>query len=299
MQQEPINNPGSAPYPIKAVIRWQNCGEFKSQMVNQDALHGEEKRHDGVHAPRAEPGDALDQAAFSRAGRKTISGPLRWQWLPGNAIPARAHILAGSGRRLYGRLYGQGLRLRSSRTGKKTPARSSGWTYDWFADLPGRRPRQLADDGTAETAAPPASWPAAVAEASAEVSARRCSEIPPPSTPPPGARGPRAPTSPLRATIGDQLQRPGRRGARWDPVSGHADPAALGEADIRAARSPAVARRCLDAWLPRCQADQHRPGRHPVALWDKDNAITSSGLTIAVMRYRRASSRAGGWRYSR
>jgi hypothetical protein len=27
-------------------------GIQESQMVSQDALHGEEKRHDGVHAPR-------------------------------------------------------------------------------------------------------------------------------------------------------------------------------------------------------------------------------------------------------
>jgi hypothetical protein len=76
----------------------------------------------------------------------------------------------------------------------------------------------------------------------------------------------------------------------WEVVSGvshHTDPAALGEADIRA-------RAISDGWridalgrlaCPKCQ--QSGPSfraSHPVALWDRDTAITRASLMAAAMR---------------
>ena len=102
--------------------------------------------------------------------------------------------------------------------------------------------------------------------------------------------------SPSRATIGDQLRRPAAWCEMGSCIWHHADPAALGEADIRARAISAGWR--VDALgrlaCPRCQ--QTSPGFRatcPVTLWDRDNAITSAALTIAVMRYRRAASSPG------
>jgi hypothetical protein len=188
--------------------------------------------------------------------------------------------------------------------------------YDWFAELRDDDPAEPTDHGLAEpadegdprpetpstTTAPPASWPAAVAEASAgtETSARADTlEITPPPTPPHGAVGAtRREDSPLRATIGDQLRRPVAWCEMGSCIWHHADPAALGEADIRDRAISAGWR--VDALgrlaCPRCQqtSPDFRAAR-PVTLWDRDNAITSAALTIAVMRYRRAAS-SPGWR---
>ena len=91
--------------------------------------------------------------------------------------------------------------------------------YDWFAELRDDDPAGPADHGIAEpaddsaprpetVATPAASWPAAVAEASAgtEASARAATlEITPPHAAPGATR--REASTP-RATIGDQLRRP-------------------------------------------------------------------------------------------
>ena len=181
--------------------------------------------------------------------------------------------------------------------------------YDWFAELRDDDPAGPADHGIAEpaddsaprpetVATPAASWPAAVAEASAgtEASARAATlEITPPHAAPGATR--REASTP-RATIGDQLRRPVAWCEMGSCIWHHADPAALGEADIRARAISAGWR--IDALgrlaCPRCQ--QTSPGFRatcPVTLWDRDNAITSAALTIAVMRYRRAA-RSPGWR---
>ena len=175
-------------------------------------------------------------------------------------------------------------------------------TYDWFAELRDDDPAGPADHGLAEpaddhgprpetAAAPPASWPAAFAEVSARADTP---EITPPPTPPHRALGAtRREPSLLRATIGDQLRRPVAWCEMGSCIGHHADPAALGEADIRARAISAGWR--VDALgrlaCPRCQqTSTDFRASHPVALWDRDNAITSAALTIAVMRYRRAAS---------
>lgn len=181
--------------------------------------------------------------------------------------------------------------------------------YDWFAELRDDDPAEPVDHGLAEpaddsgtrpetTATPPASWPTAVAEASAgtEASARAATlEIAPPYAAPVATRHE---VSPPRAAIGDQLRRPVAWCEMGSCIWHHTDPAALGEADIRA-RAISVGWR-VDALgrlaCPRCQ--QTSPDFRascPVTLWDRDNAITSAALSIAVMRYRRAAS-SPGWR---
>jgi hypothetical protein len=181
--------------------------------------------------------------------------------------------------------------------------------YDWFAELRDDDPAGPADHGLAEpaddsaprpetAATPTASWPVAVAEASAgtEAGVRAAAlEITPPQAAPGATR--REASTP-RATIGDQLRRPVAWCEMGSCIWHHADPAALGEADIRARAISAGWR--VDALgrlaCPRCQ--QTSPGFRatcPVTLWDRDNAITSAALTIAVMRYRRAAS-SPGWR---
>jgi hypothetical protein len=183
--------------------------------------------------------------------------------------------------------------------------------YDWFAELRDDDPAGPADHGLAEPAddsgprpetaaatAPPASWPTVVAEAGTgtEASAGAATlEITPSHAAPVAAR---REASPLRAAIGDQLRRPVAWCEMGSCIWRHADPAALGEADIRARAISAGWR--VDALgrlaCPRCQ--QTSPDFRascPVTLWDRDNAITSAALTIAVMRYRRAAG-SPGWR---
>jgi hypothetical protein len=79
-------------------------------------------------------------------------------------------------------------------------------------------------------------------------------------------------------------------------IGRHADPAALGEADARARAISAGWR--VDALgrlaCPRCQ--QTSPGfrsSRPVTLWDRDTALASAALTIAVTRHRRAAGNPG------
>ncbi len=101
-----------------------------------------------------------------------------------------------------------------------------------------------------------------------------------------------------RAAIGDQLRIPIMWCEMGSCISHHADPAALGEADVRARAISAGWR--VDALgrlaCPKCQ--QSGPSfwaTHPVALWDRDAAITRASLMAAVMRnYGTADSAAGG-----
>ncbi len=90
-----------------------------------------------------------------------------------------------------------------------------------------------------------------------------------------------------RAAIGDQLRTPIAWCEMGSCISHHADPAALGEADIRA-RAISVGWR-LDGLgrlaCPSCQ--QSGPGfwaSHPVALWDRNVAITRAYLMAVAMR---------------
>ncbi len=164
------------------------------------------------------------------------------------------------------------------------------WTRmnDWFAELRDRddEPAALARHDLAEpardgrlrpgtaAAAPPARRPAAGAGVS--VRAKVVSRV----------------EMRQRAAIGDQL----RLLASWcemgSCIGRYADPEALGEADIRARAISAGWR--VDALgrlaCPRCQ--QTSPGfraSHPVTLWDRDMAVASAALTIAVMRHRRVA----------
>jgi hypothetical protein len=103
-----------------------------------------------------------------------------------------------------------------------------------------------------------------------------------------------------RAAIGDQLRIPIAWCEMGSCISHHTDPAALGEADIRARAISAGWR--IDALgrlaCPKCQ--QSGPGfraSHPVALWDRDTAITRASLMAAAMRNEGISdSPAGGQR---
>ena len=101
---------------------------------------------------------------------------------------------------------------------------------------------------------------------------------------------------PQRAPIGDQLRLP----AAWCEMGScngrHADPAALGEVDARARAVSAGWR--VDALgrlaCPRCQ--QTSTGFRascPVTLWDRDTALASATLAIAVTRHRRAAGNPG------
>jgi hypothetical protein len=90
-----------------------------------------------------------------------------------------------------------------------------------------------------------------------------------------------------RAAIGDRLRIPIAWCEMGACISHHDDPAALGEADIRA-RAISVGWR-VDALgrlaCPKCQ--QSGAGfwsSHPVALWDRDTAIARAFLMAAAMR---------------
>jgi hypothetical protein len=161
---------------------------------------------------------------------------------------------------------------------------------DWIAKLRDDSRAEPAGDGgpKSETAAvaPPANRLNASAEAStgAEASAEASA----------GAE------ITERAAIGDQLRIPIAWCEMGSCISHHTDPAALGEADIRARAISAGWR--IDALgrlaCPKCQ--QSGPGfraSHPVALWDRDTAITRASLMAAALRNDGISdSPAGGQR---
>jgi hypothetical protein len=178
---------------------------------------------------------------------------------------------------------------------------------DWFAELRDDRPPGpahhglaepardgLADDGLAEPARDGLAEPA-------RDGGRRpgTAAAPPAGQPAPGA-GVSARTEvisraekPERAPIGDQLRLPAAWCEMGSCTGRHADPAALGEADARARAISAGWR--VDALgrlaCPRCQ--QTSSGFRascPVTLWDRDTALASAALTIAVTRHRRAAS---------
>ena len=168
---------------------------------------------------------------------------------------------------------------------------------DWFAELRDRddEMRDRDDDGLAghdpaelvrhggprpatAVAAPPASRPAAGAGVSVRANVVSRAEMP------------------QRAAIGDQLRLPAAWCEMGSCIGRHADPAALGEADIRTRAISAGWR--IDALgrlaCPRCQ--QTSPGfraSRPVTLWDRDMAVASAALTIAVMRHRRVADSPG------
>ncbi len=92
----------------------------------------------------------------------------------------------------------------------------------------------------------------------------------------------------VRAVIGDQLRMPVVWCELGTCISRHTHPAALGEADIRARAIGAGW--CVDALgrlaCPRCQ--QTAPGfrsPRPVALWDRDKAITIAARMTAESSY--------------
>ena len=119
---------------------------------------------------------------------------------------------------------------------------------------------------------------------------------PPACRPAPGAGVISRAEKPQRAPIGDQLRLPAAWCEMGSCIGRHADPAALGEADARARAISAGWR--VDALgrlaCPRCQ--QTNPGfraSRPVTLWDRDTALASAALAIAVTRHRRAAGNPG------
>jgi hypothetical protein len=90
-----------------------------------------------------------------------------------------------------------------------------------------------------------------------------------------------------RAAIGDKLRMPIAWCEMISCISHHADPAALGEADIRA--RAIAAGWCVDAvgrlTCPECQ--QNGSGfwaPRPVVPWDRNTAVTMAGLMAAALR---------------
>lgn len=190
---------------------------------------------------------------------------------------------------------------------------------DWFAELRDDRPAGLdhhdlaqpardglADDGLAEPARHGLVEPAHhdLAEPSRDGGPLPGTAAAPP---PAGRPTPEAGVSaraevisraekPQRAAIGDQLRLPAAWCEMGSCIGRHADPAALGEADARARAISAGWR--VDALgrlaCPRCL--QTSPGfrtARPVTLWDRDTALASATLTIAITRHRRADGNPG------
>jgi hypothetical protein len=92
-----------------------------------------------------------------------------------------------------------------------------------------------------------------------------------------------------RAAIGDELRIPIAWCEMGSCISHHEDPVALGEADIRA-RAVAAGWR-VDALgrlaCPKCQqSDSWFWAARPVALWDRDTAVTMTTLMAAAARER-------------
>jgi hypothetical protein len=90
-----------------------------------------------------------------------------------------------------------------------------------------------------------------------------------------------------RAAIGDELRIPLAWCEMGSCISHYADPAALGEADIRTRaiasgwRADALGRLAC----PQCQqGDSWFWTAHPVALWDRDTAVAMTTLMAAAVR---------------
>ena len=88
----------------------------------------------------------------------------------------------------------------------------------------------------------------------------------------------------VRAVIGDQLRMPVRWCEMGSCISWHADPAALGEGDMRARAIGAGWR--IDAFgrlaCPRCQqTDPSFRACHPVVRWDRGTAMTRTARIVA------------------
>jgi len=143
---------------------------------------------------------------------------------------------------------------------------------EWGYVAPAAPP--VADWGDPRPAAPPAagSWYAAGLPTTS-------------SEPPAGAQAGIEITE--RAPIGDELRIPLAWCEMGSCISHYADPAALGEADIRT-RAIAAGWR-VDALgrlaCPQCQqGDPLFWTAHPVALWDRDRAVAMTALMAAAMR---------------
>jgi len=139
--------------------------------------------------------------------------------------------------------------------------------------------------GDAAPAAPPAtgSWRAAAPPVGNSGPAAV-----PPGTGAPGRAGTKAGIEITeRAAIGDELRIPLAWCEMRSCISPHADPAALGEADIRPRALTAGWR--VDA-LGRLACLQCQQGdswfwtAHPVALWDRDTAVAMTSLMAAAVR---------------
>jgi hypothetical protein len=155
---------------------------------------------------------------------------------------------------------------------------------DWD-DARAAAPR-AADWDDARPAAPPATdWEDAAPAA-------------PPESTPPGGDGTKAEIEITeRAAIGDELRIPLAWCEMGSCISHYEDPAALGEADIRARAIEAGWR--VDALgrlaCPQChQGDCWFWTAHPVALWDRDRAVAMTALMAAATRQRAAADGAAG-----
>jgi len=120
----------------------------------------------------------------------------------------------------------------------------------------------------------------------------------PPETAPPGRAGAKADIEITeRAAIGDELRMPLAWCEMGSCISHYEDPAALGEADIRARAIEAGWR--VDALgrlaCPQChQGDCWFWTAHPVALWDRDRAVAMTALMAAATRQRAGADGAAG-----
>jgi hypothetical protein len=169
--------------------------------------------------------------------------------------------------------------------GGDEPAADSAPPAGEWADVPPAAP--LAPDWRdAAPAAPPApdSWRAAAPPAG---NSGPAAGVPPEATSP-GRTGVTADIEITeRAAIGDELRIPLAWCEMGSCISRYADPAALGEADIRA-RAVAAGWR-VDALgrlaCPQCQqGDSWFWTAHPVALWDRDTAVAMTTLLAAAVR---------------
>ena len=162
---------------------------------------------------------------------------------------------------------------------------------DWLADLrddgdaeglAGRHAGPASTRGSRpEPSAAAPNWPIAPVEASAAAEARARVQA--------SARAEAMARARVtgRAVIGDELRMPIMWCEMGSCISWHSDPAALGEADIRA-RALAAGWR-VDALgrlaCPRCQQSDGRFwATHPVRLRDRDRAVTMAALTAAAGR---------------
>src|SRR5215472_776003 len=273
----------------------------------QPAIDGEPPAGDlGDVSPAAEWGNAAPAPPAAHFEDPAPAGPPAALWADAPLVPLPAGDVrdaapAGPPAAIWGDAPLVPLPAGDVRDPAPAGPPAAGWRDEHPAAPPSVGWREAAQhavgSGEARPAAPTADWWFPAPAISAAAAARHAAPPPAGNSGPPavlpdtttaGRAGKKADIEITeRAAIGDELRIPLAWCEMGSCISHYADPAALGEADIRT-RAIAAGWR-VDALgrlaCPQCQqGDSWFWTAHPVALWDRDTAVAMTTLMAAAAR---------------